>query len=168
MSTCVQCGMLPILTWYAINSLETMLIITPKIGYGMAITPTTQQPSMNMVLSHLFMWSVIGVVGLRHIVFPNLKVGWASRYSGTQKLEQCIGKVAIVGSLQWGDNAFLCYNWNTSSSSANTSSTLINWYLSSPTKWLALYANPTHISSYCHSHNAWYHHGKTKNDTPHC
>ena len=28
-------------TWYVISYLEIMLIITPKPGYGMAVTPTT-------------------------------------------------------------------------------------------------------------------------------
>ena len=30
--------MLPIVTWLDVSSLETMFIITPKLGYGMAMT----------------------------------------------------------------------------------------------------------------------------------
>ena len=35
-----HCGISPIVTWYAISFLETMLINTPNLGYEMVVTPT--------------------------------------------------------------------------------------------------------------------------------
>ena len=77
---------------------------------------------MRPVLSHLFLWFANGVVGLWHIVFPNLNVGWASGFGGIQKCERGMGSVAIVESLWRGDNASLCCSWNPTSSSVKTSS----------------------------------------------
>ena len=54
-------------------------------------------------------------------VFPNLEVGWAFGFSGTQKSVRGIGSVAIVESLWRGQRTSLCCNWNPTSSSANTS-----------------------------------------------
>ena len=65
-----------------------------------------------------------------------------------------------------GNASFYC-SWNPTSSSAKTS-LLINWYLYSLATCCALYASPTRISSYCHSHNAWCCQGKTKIHIQHC
>ena len=87
----------------------------------MAVTPTTLKPSMNPTLFHLFLCFAIGATRLQCFVFPSLEVGWTSMFSGARKPIQGIGSVMIVKNLQQGERTSLCYNWNPTSSSANTS-----------------------------------------------
>ena len=76
--------------------------------------------SLSPALSNLFLWSSVNIARLHRIVLLNMEVGWASMFSGTWKFFQGIGSIAIVDDLQRGERASLCYNWNPTSSSANT------------------------------------------------
>jgi len=78
--------------------------------------------SMNMALSHLFLWYHVGATRLQCNVFPNLKswvdvrVWW---YKNTRSRD---GSVPIAESLQQWKKTTFCYNWKPTSSSAKTSS----------------------------------------------
>ena len=113
--------MSPIVTQCVLSFLETMLMITPNLGYGMAILQ--QHNTRPWVWCFpIFLWSVVSVAGLCCTIFENMEVGRASGFGGIWKHEQGIGSVAIVEILRRSERAFLCCNWNPASLSANASS----------------------------------------------
>lgn len=114
---------------------------------------------MSSTFFHLFPWTTIGVVGLRHISFPNLNVGGHPMLSGTWKCDWMLQLVTIVVSLQQTDRATI----EIRRPKASTPPPLLNWYLHSTTKFWALYVHWMDILSYCHPHNVWCHHGKNQN-----
>ena len=67
-----------------------------------------------------FLCSAIGVARLWCTVFPYLEVGWTSGFSGARKRMRGIGNAVIVESMRWGERTSM-YNYNPTSSSANTS-----------------------------------------------
>ena len=66
------------------------------------------------------------------------------------------------------ERASLCYNWNPTSSSANTSCLKRLVPIFTGHICWELQASLAHIFSYSHLHNVWCHQGKTKTLTPHC
>ena len=88
----VHYGMSSVITKHAASSLETMLIITPNPKYGMGVTPTTKRLSISLVLSHLFLWSTVNIVGIQPIVLVIMEVGCASRFNGTQNCNRWMEK----------------------------------------------------------------------------
>ena len=60
-----------------------------------------------------------------HIGFENLELGWAFGFGGIRKCDSGMRNVSIPESMHHGENASLCCNWNSMSSSVNTSSSTI-------------------------------------------
>ena len=76
----MQSDMSPIVTQYAMSSLETMLINTPNPRYEMTITPYNNRPQARRSPISFFY-----LLDYEYPAFPNLEVRWTFGLSGAQK-----------------------------------------------------------------------------------
>lgn len=52
------------------------VMITPNLGYERVVTPIIKYPSMGLVLSHLFLRSIIAIVGFQYTISKIWKLDW--------------------------------------------------------------------------------------------
>lgn len=86
------------LTRYAMYFLKTTLINTPDLELDrewQRLQPHDNRPRVQRSPVY-FLQSVVCVARLRHNIFPNMEVGWAYGFGGTQKCYQRMRRVAIV------------------------------------------------------------------------